>query len=153
MLPRYSTRPDNRDQTAENHGLPGSLSAADAGIVLDPGVSVRRADHPDSASHSPLCLYAGPGSSPGQAPSPPLRYAKRREGSRPHPGHSLTEAEIHAHCAANLAHFKRPYAIKFVDALPRNATGKIHKPTLRQNFGASKATDAVNAATLSSVRA
>ncbi len=24
--------------------------------------------------------------------------------------------------------------IKFVDALPRNATGKIHKPTLRKNF-------------------
>ena len=51
------------------------------------------------------------------------------------PGHSLTEAEIHAHCAANLARFKRPHLIKFVDALPRNATGKIHKPTLRKNFG------------------
>src|ERR1700688_15970 len=50
-------------------------------------------------------------------------------------GHSLTEAEIHAHCAANLARFKRPHLIKFVDALPRNATGKIYKPTLRKNFG------------------
>jgi fatty-acyl-CoA synthase len=69
------------------------------------------------------------------------------------PGHSLTEAEIHAHCAANLARFKRPHAIRFVDALPRNATGKIHKPTLRKNFAAPKATDAANAATLSSVRA
>jgi fatty-acyl-CoA synthase len=28
-----------------------------------------------------------------------------------------------------------------VDALPRNATGKIHKPTLRNKFGAPKATD------------
>jgi fatty-acyl-CoA synthase len=51
------------------------------------------------------------------------------------PGQSITEAEIHAHCEANLARFKRPRLIKFVDALPRNATGKIHKPTLRQNFG------------------
>jgi len=39
------------------------------------------------------------------------------------------------------------------DALPRNATGKIHKPTLRKNFAAPKTTDAANAATLSSVRA
>src|SRR6266566_3549566 len=50
------------------------------------------------------------------------------------PGHSITEAEIDAHCEANLARFKRPRVIKFVDALPRNATGKIHKPTLRKNF-------------------
>jgi fatty-acyl-CoA synthase len=57
------------------------------------------------------------------------------------PGHALTEAEIHAHCEANLARFKRPRLIQFVDALPRNATGKIHKPTLRQNFGSPKATD------------
>ncbi len=57
------------------------------------------------------------------------------------PGHSIIEAEIHAHCEANLARFKRPRLIRFVDALPRNATGKIHKPTLRKNFGAPKAAD------------
>ena len=50
------------------------------------------------------------------------------------PGHTLSEAEIHAHCEANLARFKRPRLIKFVDALPRNATGKIHKPTLAEGF-------------------
>ena len=55
------------------------------------------------------------------------------------PGHTLTPAEIHAHCAANLARFKCPRLIEFVDALPRNATGKIHKPTLRKNFSAPKA--------------
>jgi len=62
------------------------------------------------------------------------------------PGHSLTEAEIHAHCAANLARFKRPQTIQFVDALPRNATGKIHKPTLRKNFGTPAPADAAKAA-------
>ena len=62
------------------------------------------------------------------------------------PGHSITEAEIHAHCAANLARFKRPHAIQFVDALPRNATGKIHKPTLRKNFGTPAPTDIAKAA-------
>jgi fatty-acyl-CoA synthase len=62
------------------------------------------------------------------------------------PGHSLTEAEIHAHCAANLARFKCPRLIRFVDALPRNATGKIHKPTLRKNFSLATATDLAGAA-------
>jgi fatty-acyl-CoA synthase len=62
------------------------------------------------------------------------------------PGHSLTPAEIHAHCAANLAKFKCPRLIEFVDALPRNATGKIHKPTLRKQFSVAKPTDASAAA-------
>jgi fatty-acyl-CoA synthase len=62
------------------------------------------------------------------------------------PGQSITEAEIHAHCAANLARFKRPHTIRFVDALPRNATGKIHKPTLRKSFGAPAPADAAKAA-------
>jgi fatty-acyl-CoA synthase len=61
------------------------------------------------------------------------------------PGHTLAAEEIHAHCAANLARFKCPRLIEFVDALPRNATGKIHKPTLRNKFGAPKATDTAKA--------
>jgi fatty-acyl-CoA synthase len=62
------------------------------------------------------------------------------------PGHTLTPAEIHAHCAANLAKFKCPRLVEFVDALPRNATGKIHKPTLRKQFNVTKPTDASAAA-------
>jgi fatty-acyl-CoA synthase len=62
------------------------------------------------------------------------------------PGRSLTEAEIVAHCAKNLARFKCPRLIRFVDALPRNATGKIHKPTLRKNFVIASATDLAGAA-------
>jgi fatty-acyl-CoA synthase len=58
------------------------------------------------------------------------------------PGHALGEAEIHAHCLANLARFKCPWTIRFVEALPRNATGKIHKPTLRERFGLPGAADA-----------
>jgi fatty-acyl-CoA synthase len=39
------------------------------------------------------------------------------------------------------AHFgHRLRLIRFADALPRNATGKIHKPTLRRQWGC-KATD------------
>ena len=56
------------------------------------------------------------------------------------PGQSLSEADIHAHCAKNLARFKCPRLIRFVEALPRNATGKIHKPTLRKDFSVPAAT-------------
>jgi len=62
------------------------------------------------------------------------------------PGQSLTEAEIIAHCAKNLARFKCPRLVRFVDALPRNATGKIHKPTLRKTFSIASATDLAGAA-------
>jgi len=62
------------------------------------------------------------------------------------PGQSLTESEIMAHCARNLARFKCPRLIRFVDALPRNATGKIHKPTLRKHFSTASATDLARAA-------
>jgi fatty-acyl-CoA synthase len=61
------------------------------------------------------------------------------------PGQSVSEGEISAHCAANLARFKCPRVIAFVDALPRNATGKIHKPTLRKSFSSNTATDLAKA--------
>jgi fatty-acyl-CoA synthase len=57
------------------------------------------------------------------------------------PGQRLTEAEVFAHCAANLARFKCPRQVRFVDALPRNATGKIHKPTLRKEFSGASEVD------------
>src|SRR6516165_1550429 len=62
------------------------------------------------------------------------------------PGQSLVEAEILAHCAANLARFKCPRQVRFIDALPRNATGKIHKPTLRKEFSAASEVDKARAA-------
>jgi len=46
-------------------------------------------------------------------------------------GYVLTEADIMRHCDGNLARYKQPRSVRFVDALPRNATGKVHKPTLR----------------------
>ena len=49
--------------------------------------------------------------------------------------------QLIAYCSEHLARFKCPRRIEFVDALPRNATGKIHKPTLRKNFSAPKPTD------------
>ncbi len=50
------------------------------------------------------------------------------------PGQELTEAQVIAHCRERLARFKCPSRVLFIDALPRNATGKVHKPTLRASF-------------------
>lgn len=47
----------------------------------------------------------------------------------------VTEADIMHHCDGNLARYKQPRSVRFVAALPRNATGKVHKPTLRLAFG------------------
>jgi fatty-acyl-CoA synthase len=51
------------------------------------------------------------------------------------PGHTLTEADIMQHCDGQLARYKQPRSVRFVETLPRNATGKVHKPTLRKMFG------------------
>jgi fatty-acyl-CoA synthase len=47
------------------------------------------------------------------------------------PGHRATEEEIIAHCREHLAKFKTPTAVSFVDALPRNPSGKVLKRQLR----------------------
>ena len=51
---------------------------------------------------------------------------------------NLSEEEIIDHCLKNLAKFKIPKGVEFIDALPRNATGKVLKRTLREEkLGAS----------------
>ncbi len=50
------------------------------------------------------------------------------------PGMNVTEEEIIEFCRANMAHFKCPKAVSFIDALPRTATGKIQKNLLRDKY-------------------
>jgi fatty-acyl-CoA synthase len=50
------------------------------------------------------------------------------------PGVLLDEAQVIAHCAGDLAHFKTPKAVLFVDELPKNPSGKLLKRELRQRF-------------------
>lgn len=50
------------------------------------------------------------------------------------PGATLGADAVIAHCLANLAKFKVPQSVEFIDALPRNATGKVLKRTLREQF-------------------
>jgi malonyl-CoA/methylmalonyl-CoA synthetase len=49
-----------------------------------------------------------------------------------HPGAALTEAAILSALGGRLARFKTPKQIIFVDALPRNAMGKVQKAALRE---------------------
>ena len=44
----------------------------------------------------------------------------------------IEEKEIIEHCLKNLAKFKVPKSVVFVDLLPRNATGKVLKRELRE---------------------
>ena len=47
-----------------------------------------------------------------------------------------TEAELIAHCASRLASFKKPASVRFTESLPRTASGKAKKFTLRERYGA-----------------
>jgi fatty-acyl-CoA synthase len=46
------------------------------------------------------------------------------------PGVTLSEADLGAHVKANLASYKTPREVEFMDELPRNATGKVLKREL-----------------------
>jgi fatty-acyl-CoA synthase len=50
------------------------------------------------------------------------------------PDQNLTEAEVIAHCQAQLAHFKVPKKVVFADALPKNPSGKLLKRELRSRY-------------------
>ncbi|MEO6652113.1 MAG: long-chain fatty acid--CoA ligase [Ilumatobacteraceae bacterium] len=55
------------------------------------------------------------------------------------PGAEIDRATVQEYCAGRLAKFKVPSDIALVDALPRNATGKVLKRELRTRFVADDA--------------
>ena len=52
----------------------------------------------------------------------------------PRPGADLTEHDVLEHCRADLARFKCPAEVVFVDSLPRSAVGKVLKRHLRAPY-------------------
>jgi acyl-CoA synthetase (AMP-forming)/AMP-acid ligase II len=54
----------------------------------------------------------------------------------PAPGQSLTKDSVIAWSRQNMANFKVPRRVELLDALPRNATGKVVKFELRERAGA-----------------
>ncbi|NJP31414.1 long-chain fatty acid--CoA ligase [Micromonospora sp. HSS6-12] len=89
---------------------------------------------------------------PGVAESAVLGVPHPRTGETvqayvvPEPGREVTAEELLAHCARNLARFKCPTAVEFVDELPYSAIGKVRKTLLRPPAGAMPATPAPAAA-------
>ena len=50
------------------------------------------------------------------------------------PGATATEAELIAHCRGQLGGFELPQSVDFIEALPRNASGKVLKRQLREPY-------------------
>jgi long-chain acyl-CoA synthetase len=50
------------------------------------------------------------------------------------PGHEVTPDELIAFSREHLAHFKCPSSVDWIDALPRNPSGKLLKTELREPY-------------------
>jgi fatty-acyl-CoA synthase len=50
------------------------------------------------------------------------------------PEHNATEEEIIQHCRENLAGYKVPKEVDFVEELPKGGTGKILKTALKEKY-------------------
>jgi len=58
----------------------------------------------------------------------PLAYVKLNEGVS---SGAATARDLIDHCVENMATYKRPRRVEFVDELPKTATGKIQRFKLR----------------------
>jgi benzoate-CoA ligase family protein len=93
------------------------------GIWVSPSeVEARLLEHPGVAQAVVVAVPDGDGL------DKPVAGVVRAEGSQ------VTEEEIIAFCRAELAAFKRPRAVFFLDALPTTATGKIQRYVLRDSL-------------------
>jgi long-chain acyl-CoA synthetase len=50
------------------------------------------------------------------------------------PGQNLSEADVIQFCRNNIAAYKAPKYVRFYDSLPKTATGKLEKVTLRNRL-------------------
>jgi acyl-CoA synthetase (AMP-forming)/AMP-acid ligase II len=62
----------------------------------------------------------------------PVAFLVRTNDAQLHPAVRPSLAEVKAHCRERLAGYKQPSAFEFIDALPRNAGGKVMRHLLRQ---------------------
>ena len=65
------------------------------------------------------------GGCPGVREDRPTPFIEAADGAQ------LDKDGVIAHCAAKIAGYKKPKYVTFVDALPRNNSGKVNKGQLR----------------------
>lgn len=138
VTPGYADRPDATARALRD----GWLHTGDLGRLDDEGylyVLDRRDDLIISGGENiyPAEVEAVLLAHPGVADAGVIGLPDPDWGQRPvalvrrAAGVMVTEAELLAHCAARLAAYKVPSAIRWVDALPRNAAGKLLRRALR----------------------
>jgi fatty-acyl-CoA synthase len=52
------------------------------------------------------------------------------------PGRSATEEEIRSFCSGQIAHYKVPRHVRFVDGFPLTVSGKVQKYLIRERLRA-----------------
>lgn len=98
-------------------------------VIISGGENISSADIEDTLyKHSAVMECAVIGVPHDKWGETPKALVVVREGTSP------TEDEIIAHCRENMAHFKCPTSVAFVEALPRTATGKLQKFKLREQY-------------------
>ena len=83
------------------------------------------------ASHPQLAMSAVIGMPDERMGEVCMVWAVRKAGS------TLSEEELIQWCRSNMANYKVPRAVQFVDALPLNASGKVLKTELRERIAQS----------------
>ncbi len=133
------------DQTAEAITPDGWLRTGDAGYVDADGyfyVHDRVKDMIVSGGENvyPAELENALMAHPGVADVAVIGVPSERWGETPlamvvrAPGSEVTEAELIAFCRERLAGFKVPSGVVWLDALPRNPSGKVLKKDLREPY-------------------
>ena len=100
-------------------------------MVISGGCNIypREVDEVLHAAHPDVVEAASFGSPDSYRGEILVAHVVLREGS------AAAEADILSHCADNLAKYKLPVRIEFVDAVARTAVGKVDRKTLRQQAG------------------
>ena len=114
--------------TVNKHGYINIVDRA-KDVIISGGENISSIEVEDVLYKHPDVLEAAViGVPSGKWGETPIAIIVPREGSSP------TSEEVIAHCRDNMAHFKAPSRIEFVQTLPRTATGKLKKFELREEY-------------------
>jgi fatty-acyl-CoA synthase len=98
-------------------------------VIISGGENISSAEIEDALYRHPTVLECAVIGVPNEKwGETPIALIVLREGEQ------ASKEELIAFCRENLAHFKCPTSVEFVDELPRTATGKLQKFKLRERY-------------------